>query len=213
MPKKLNTRSTTTLAVEKNEQGWYLRGVATATSGFHDPNAPDTRLLRMVAYPESEWPEIDSTIESSDAMHQTLYDLWQTSEALEKLSQDSHIVFDTPYGKFYTFSYSVLSQQERDTLIDRVASSEVDLSSLLDRAEALTKNTFAIERFLRGNDFTVPAEEDLHTALYRVENEVKLLAFVDPDRAEPFLRRYQTVIESLPADVQERVARYGFARF
>lgn len=213
MPKSLNTRSTVTIAVEKNEQDWYLRGVATTTPGFPENDAPDTRLLRMIPYPESEWPELDGDLENGGAMHQALYDLWQTSESLEKLSHDNHIVFDTPYGKFYTFSYSVLSQEELDQLVERVAASEVDLSALLDRAEACAKNPEAIHRFLHRNDFTIPTEEDLDTALYRVENAVKLLAFVDHDRAAPFLRRYQAMVENMPADAQERIARCGYARF
>ena len=89
------------------EQGdhWMITGLTTG-----EP----IEILRRIRYPETEWPEIGS-IEGAKEMHEALYDIWQTSDALEAESKRrGGLMFHTPFGDFVTVGVHVFPAEEAD---------------------------------------------------------------------------------------------------
>ncbi len=72
-------------------------------------------ILRQIPYPESEWPEVGS-IRGAKEMHQALYDIWQTSDALgaEAKRHDGELLFHTPFGDFVTIGVDVVRAEDAD---------------------------------------------------------------------------------------------------
>lgn len=96
------------LNVVRRGRNWVITGLSSGR---------DLTLDLHLAYPQTEWPEIGS-IEGAESMLHALYDLWQTSDALEREAPGAvsgkgpSLRFHTPYGDFVTVGVGVVPAED-----------------------------------------------------------------------------------------------------
>lgn len=73
-------------------------------------------------------PDIEiGDVRSYKEMHRALYDLWQTSDALEgedKRHGDDGLLFHTPFGDFATYSYEVIPVEDAARIANKMLKSQ-----------------------------------------------------------------------------------------